>query len=170
MWDGRRWEEDGPGTSDQEPLCTRLEIQSSGKGKGKVRGWFNGHAYEETERGGTFFCRVEWDALVVVGQIWTPQSENRLSPSLHLALGVVSAELVLARRLPEATYSTCCFSPLPRRLSPFKRVWWAFISNAMTWREVQQNKTKKHSTEPSANSPLKWDGAILSMAAYPGRT
>lgn len=38
MWDGRRWEEDGPGASDQKPFCTRLEIHSPGKGKGKVMG------------------------------------------------------------------------------------------------------------------------------------
>ncbi len=32
---GRRWKEDGPGSSVQKPFCARLEIYPSGKGKGK---------------------------------------------------------------------------------------------------------------------------------------
>lgn len=37
MCGGRRWEEDGPGSSGQKPLCAHLEIHPSGKGKGNKR-------------------------------------------------------------------------------------------------------------------------------------
>lgn len=76
MWDGRRWKEDGPGSSDQKPFCARLEILPSGKSKGKFM--FAGRRFDSLS-----YTHVTMLLLISGTLTYRSHAVERLSLSLY---------------------------------------------------------------------------------------
>lgn len=111
--------------------------------KAKVKsGALNGRAYKEKERGATFLSsRVRCSCGCLLNMNATEWKQAVTITSLGTWRGVCGASVsspanrsYVQYMLLFSVYLVGCL-----RSSVF---WWASVSNAMTWREVQQNITK----------------------------